>query len=271
MRITLLACGLALLSSAAMAQAPAAPPPPAAAAAAPLPPQGPVIFSSAEYRFQLDLAVDAAELAKLLPAGWTSNVAAQGPAKDANLRLIFVDAMEIEGPDNRVLGKGVNRIAMLAAPVKNAAGATAQVIVGGIAEDVAAAPDAFGVYLPAAGAKAAHAFSTVGGVTTATEDWDFTAAGGEHLAMHLKFTKSAANRGIGATVFYNPADPTKYVVSHTDGSTDITRNVTTNPPDRVQEFTLTASGGKYAALLNGAKPLSWDSQPVFSRTVNSAP
>ena len=230
-----------------------------------------MLFSSAEYRFQLDLAVNGAELAKYLPTGWTSNVAAQGPAKDANLRLIFVDQQEIAGPDNRVLGKGSNRIAMLAAPVKNAGGATAQVIIGGIAEDTAQASDAFGVYLPATAARASHALSTTGGVTTATEDWDFTAAGGEHLAIHLKFTKAAANRGIGATVFYNPADPTKYVVSHTDGSTDITRNVTTNPPDRVQEFTLTASGGKYAALLNGAKPLSWDSQPVFSRTVNAAP
>jgi hypothetical protein len=270
MRTTLLACGFALLSSAAMAQssattAPAAPPP------APLPPQGAVLFSSAEYRFQLDLAVDAAQLAKYLPAGWTSNVAAQGPAKDANLRLIFVDQQEIEGPDNRVLGKGSNRIAMLAAAVKNASGATAQVIIGGIAEDTAQATDSFGVYLPATAAKASHALNTANGVTTAIEDWDFTAAGGEHLGIHLKFTKAAANRGIGATVFYNPADPTKYVVSHTDGSTDIARNATTNPPDRVQEFTLTASGGKYADLLKGAKPLSWDSQPVFSRTVNAAP
>ena len=228
------------------------------------------MFASAEYRFQLDLHVDEAQLAKLLPAGWTSNMAAQGAAKDANLRLIFVDQQEIEGADNRVLGKGSNRIAMLAAPVKNGT-VTAQMIIGGIAEDVSAAPDAFGVYLPATAAKAAHGLSTTGGVTTATEDWDFTAAGGEHLGVHLKFTKAAANRGIGATVFYNPANPAQYVVSHTDGSTDITRNVTTTPPDRVQEFTLTATGGKYAELLAGAKPLSWDSQPVFSRTVNSAP
>ena len=265
MRIALLAFSLALISSAALAQAPATPPAPP-----PLPAQGAVLFASAEYRFQLDLAVDAAQLAKYLPAGWTSNVAAQGPAKDANMRLIFVDQQEIEGADNRVLGKGANRIAMLAAPVKNATG-TAQMIIGGIAEDAAATPDAFGVYLPATAAKAARTLSTTGGVTTITEDWDFTAAGGEHLAIHLKFTKAAANRGISATVFTNPADPTKYVVSHTDGSTDIARNVTTNPPDRVQEFTLTATGGKYADLLNGAKPLSWDSQPVFSRTVNSAP
>ena len=265
MRKTFLAIGLMLLSSAAMAQAPATPPAPP-----PLPAQGAVLFSSAEYRFQLDLHVDEAQLAKLLPAGWVSNMATQGAAKDANLRLILVDAQEIEGADNRVLGKGSNRIAMLAAPVKKDA-TTAQMILGGIAEDPAAAPDAFGVYLAATNAKVTRNASIVGGVVTETEDWDFIAAGGEHLGVHLKYTKAAANRGIGATVFYNPANPTQYVVSHTDGSTDITRNTTTNPPDRVTEFTLTATGGKYAELLAGAKPLSWDSQPVFSRTVNSAP
>src|ERR1700722_14406672 len=99
MRNTLLACGFVALSAAA-AWAQGAPPPPAPP---PLPAQGAVMFSSAEYRFQLDLHVDEAQLAKLLPAGWTSNMSTQGAAKDANLRLIFVDAQEIQGPDNRVL------------------------------------------------------------------------------------------------------------------------------------------------------------------------
>jgi hypothetical protein len=265
MRSMLLASGfIALSAAAALAQAPATPPAPP-----PLPAQGVVMFSSAEYRFQLDLHVDDTQLAKWLPAGWVSNAATQGAAKDANLRLIFVDAQEVEGVDNKVLGKGSNRIAMLAAPVKNGA-MVGQMILGGIAED-AAAPDAFGVYLPATSARVTRTASITGGTVTESEDWDFTAAGGEHLGVQLKYTKAAANRGIGAAVFYNPANPSQYVVAHTDGSTDITRNATTNPPDRVQQFTLTVGGGKYAELLAGARPLSWDSQPVYSRTVNGPP
>jgi hypothetical protein len=265
MRTMLLACGFITLSAAAALAQGAAPPAPP-----PLPAQGAVMFSSAEYRFQLDLHVDDAQLVKWLPAGWVSNAATQGAAKDANVRLIFVDAQEVEGPDNRVLGKGANRIAMLAAPVKNGA-MVGQMILGGIVEDPANVPDGYGVYLPASGARASHTASDAGGTVTVTEDWDFTASGGEHLGVQLEYTRVPANRGIGATVFYNPANPTQYVVAHTDGSTDITRNTTTNPPDRVQQFTLTASGGKYADLLAGARPLSWDSQPVYSRTVNGAP
>jgi hypothetical protein len=80
-----------------------------AAAQAPAP-TGNVLEQSSEYRFQLDLHVNDAALAKMLPAGLVSNAAAQGAAKDANLRLILVDAQNIVGPDNKVLGKGANRI-----------------------------------------------------------------------------------------------------------------------------------------------------------------
>lgn len=56
---------------------------------------------SAETRFQLDLHVPDAALAAFLPAGWAPNVATQGPAKDANLRVIFIDRLTINGPDGK--------------------------------------------------------------------------------------------------------------------------------------------------------------------------
>ncbi len=243
---------------AAQAQAPAAPPPLAT-----------VLEQSSEYRFQLDLHVSDAVLAKMLPAGWETAMAAQGPAKDANLRLIFVDAANIVGPDNKPLGKGTGRIVMLAAPVKKSDGsATGQMILGGISE-TGNDPDAYGVYLKAATAKMTRIASAANGVATQTDDWDFSAAGGEHLQLHLKFTPGAAAKGGGDTRFYNPADPSQFQISRTQQVTDITRNVTTNPPDRVLEFSLKAGGGKFAALLDGAKPLSWDSQPVYVRIVGA--
>jgi hypothetical protein len=234
------------------------------------PAAGNILEQSSEYRFQLDLHVNEAALAKMLPAGWESNTAAQGPAKDANLRLIFVDCQNIVGPDNKVLGRGSNRLVMLAAPVKKSGGSeTGQMILGGISED-AAVPDGFGVYLKAASAKMTRSASDANGIVTASDDWDFTAAGGEHFQLHLKYVRGPANKGGGETKFYNPADPSQVQLSRTEQSTDITRNVTTNPPDRVQEFSLKGGGGKYAALFDGnEKPLSWDSQPFYARIVSA--
>jgi hypothetical protein len=249
-----------MLPVAAYAQALAAPPAPAAN----------VLQQSSEYRLQLDLHVNDAVLAKMLPAGWESNTAAAGPAKDANLRLIFVDEQNIVGPDNKVLGNGSNRIAMLAAPVKRSGSTdTGQMILGGISED-AAVPDAFGVYLKASSAKMTRTASDANGAVTDTDDWDFAAPGGEHFTLHLKYTRGPANKGGGEAKFYNPADPSQVQIAKTEQSTDITRNVTTNPPDRVLEFSLKAGGGKYAALFDGSeKPLSWDSQPAYSRIVST--
>ena len=65
---------------------------------------------SNETRFQLDLHVPDAALASYLPQGWTSNPAAEGAAKDCNLRAIFIDRVTINGPDGKPLGKGSNRL-----------------------------------------------------------------------------------------------------------------------------------------------------------------
>jgi hypothetical protein len=49
-----------------------------------------LVENSAEARFQLDVHVPDAALMALLPQGWSPNVAAQGAAKDANQRLVFI-------------------------------------------------------------------------------------------------------------------------------------------------------------------------------------
>ena len=50
---------------------------------------------SAEFRMQLDFVVRDAALRKFLPAGWEPNVATQGAAKDCNLRMIFIDRIDV--------------------------------------------------------------------------------------------------------------------------------------------------------------------------------
>jgi hypothetical protein len=141
-------------------------------------------------------------------------------------------------------------------------------ILGGISEN-ADVPDGYGVYLKAANAKMIRNASTANGIALETDDWDFSAAGGEHLQVHVKFTPGGANKAVGETRFYNPADPSQFQIARTQQATDITRNVTTTPPDRVLEFSLKAGGGKFAKLLDGARPLSWDSQPIYVRTVGT--
>jgi hypothetical protein len=237
--------------------------------AAPMPAPMTVLSQSSEYRFQMDFHVNDAALAKMLPAGWASNAATQGAAKDANVRLIFIDAGNVVGPDNKLLGKGADLLVYLAAPVKQAAGpGNGQMVLAGIAQNDTAA--AFGVMDKASTAKVSRSIATANGATQVTEDWDFAAANGEHASLHVKYTRAPANLGGGAANFYNPADPSAVQIFKTQQTTDVTRNVTTTPPDRVTEFSYKAGGGKLASLFDGTeKPLSWDSQPIYNRVVGT--
>jgi len=248
-RVVLVACALVGLSRHANAQTP--------------------LEYSAEARFQLDLRVPDAALAAFVPMGFTLNVATQGAAKDANLRVVFIDRMTINGPDGKPVGKGSNRLVYLVAPVKDPSGANNQLVIGGLTADPADAPGPFGVYLLATTHTMQRSISGGPGPSLDSQDWVFAAATGERLEMHIKYERGVANKGNPAEVkFYSAKNPSFYQISRQEQVLDILRNVTTTPPDRVKEFSFKASGGSYAKLFDGTeKVLSWDNILWINRSV----
>jgi hypothetical protein len=241
----------------------------AAAALAPLAMAQTLQESSSETRFQLDLKVPDAALASYLPKGWTPNVAAQGAAKDCNLRAVFINRVTINGPDGKPAGKGSNRLVYLVAPVKDPSGASVQLVIGGLTEDPADAPGPFGVYLPATTHTMKGLIDFQGALALGTQDWVFQAATGEHLELHITYTPGVGNRGNPAeTKFYSAKNPSFFQISKQEQVLDILRNVTTNPPDRVKKFSFKGSGGSYAKLFDGTeKVLSWDNILWINRSV----
>lgn len=230
-----------------------------------------LLEQAAEHRFQLDFHVNDAALAKMLPAGWEAVIAAQGPAKDANLRMIFIDRMAIMGADGKPASPPTARLVYLAIPVKQTAGAAVgQMIIHGITENAADAPGAFGVYQPASAAKMSRSSSASQGVVTGAEDWEFAAAGGERMEVHVEYERGPAVKGGAEVKFFQPADAAKYLLFKTEQAIDIMRNPTTNPPDHVRKFSYKAGGGKIAALFDGTeKVVSWDSFPWYVRAVSA--
>jgi hypothetical protein len=224
---------------------------------------------SSEARFQLDLHVPDAALAVFLPDKWTSSVAAQGPAKDCNLRAVFIDRVTINGPDGKPVGKGSNRLVYLVAPVKDAAGASAQLVIGGLTEDPSDAPGPFGVYLLATTHAMLRSTSSGAGPILDSQDWTFGAATGEHLELHIKYERGIANKSNPSDVkFYSAKTPGFFQISRQEQVLDILRNATTNPADRVKAFSFKAGGGSYAKLFDGSeKLLSWDNILWINRSV----
>jgi hypothetical protein len=231
-----------------------------------------MLEQAAEHRFQLDFRVNDAALAKMLPKGWEPVIATQGPAKDCNLRMIFIDRMAIMGGDGKPFARPMSRLVYLAIPVKETASGTAgQMIIYGITDNAADAPGAFGVYQHATTAKMSRTVSAAGGAAmTGAEDWEFVAPGGERMEVHVEYVRGPANKGGAEVKFFYPNDPSKYQVFKTDQAIDIMRNPTTNPPDHIRKFSYKAGGGKIASLFDGTeKVVSWDSFPWYIRTVSA--
>ena len=225
---------------------------------------------SAEARFQLDLQVPDAALMAFFPPGWTPNVSTQGSAKDANLRVIFIDRVTINGPDGLPVGTtGSNRLVYLVAPVTDPGGANVQLVIGGLTEDPADAPGPFGNYLLATTHTIRRSSFSEAGPILDSQDWVFTAATGEHVEMHITFERGVGNKRDPREIrFCSAENPDFYQLSREERVLEVLRNVTTTPRDRVREFSFTASGGRYAQLFDGThRVLSWDNIPWINRSV----
>ena len=224
---------------------------------------------SAEARFQLDFHVPDAVLRSYLPAGWTPNIATQGPAKDANLRVVFIDRITVNGPDGKPISNGSNRLVYLVAPVKDASGSNVQLVIGGLTEDPADAPGPFGNYLLASTHRMQRSTLSATGPIVDTQDWNMAASTGEHLEMHITYERGSANKTAAAdTKFYSSKNPDFYQISRQEQVLDILRNATTNPPDRVKEFSFKGGGGTFSKLFDGSERiLSWDNILWINRSV----
>ena len=230
-----------------------------------------VVEAAAEHRFQIDFRVNEAALAKMLPAGWETVIATTGPAKDCNLRMIFIDRMAVMAGTDKTATQHTARLVYLAIPVREIGTKNAgQIIIHGLTENAGDAPGTFGTYQHATTAKMSRTHAASGGVMTGSENWEFAAASGEHMSLQVEYVRGPARKGVNEVKFFYPNDPSKYQIFKTDQAIDIMRNPTTNPPDNIKKFSYKAGGGKIAALFDGTeKVVSWDSFPWYIRTVST--
>ncbi len=228
-----------------------------------------VLEQAAEHRLQLDFRVNDAALSKMLPAGWEVVIATAGPAKDCNLRMIFIDRMGIIGRDGKPAVRPTGRLVYLAIPVKRTGTDVAgQIIIHGLVDQAADAPGDFGVYQHATTAKMSRTSSAAGAAMMGAEIWEFAAASGERIEVQIEYERGPLVKGTPEVKFFYANDPSKYLTFKVDQGIDIMRNVTTNPLDRVKKFSYKAGGGKIAALFDGSERLvSWDSFPWYVRSV----
>lgn len=230
-----------------------------------------LIEQSSEVRMQLDLAVSPAALKALLPSGWEPFVATSGPAKDCNVRLIFVDRVDIDKPDGAPAG--TEQMVYFASPIKKTGSSemAGQMVIDGVTTNAKNAPGPFKVFQAASSYRVARTTHATGGGPIENEDtWDFTGGDGEHLMLHLTYQRGVARKLPAETKFFSAADPGFYQIWKIDQGLDIMRNATVPVKDRVKTLEFKASGGRIAKLFDGnVRVLSVDALHWYNRAVSS--
>jgi hypothetical protein len=230
-----------------------------------------LVEQSAEVRMQLDLAVSPAALQALLPNGWEPLVATSGAAKDCNVRLIFVDRVDINGADGAPVG--TEQMVYFASPIKKTGSneMAGQMVIDGITSNPKAAPGPLNAYQAASAYRVERSTHAAAGGAIENEDtWDFTGANGEHLSLHLTYERGGARKLSAETKFFSAADPSVYQIWKVDQGLDIMRNATVPVKDRVKTFEFKASGGRVAKLFDGSeRVVSVDALHWYNRAVST--
>ena len=229
-----------------------------------------MVEHSSEVRMQLDFVVPGPALAKFLPAGWEPAVATQGPAKDCNVRMIFIDRVDITKPDGSPATPGSNQLVYLAVPIKQSSGSNnGQMLIYGLTVDPADAPGPHGVYVHANTHRMERSTSGSADKPTLTEEhWEFAAASGEHMEVRLKYERAAARKTNNDVKFFSSTNPSFYQIFKIDQGLDIMRNATVPVRDRVKEFSYKASGGRLGPLFDGTeRVVSIDSFHWYNRGI----
>ena len=230
-----------------------------------------LIEQSAEVRMQLDLAVSPQALKALLPDGWEPSVATSGAAKDCNVRLIFVDRVDISGSDGAPVG--TEQMVYFASPIKKTGSneMAGQMVIDGITSNPKAAPGPFNVYQTATAYRAERStHAAAGGPIENDDTWEFTGANGEHLSLHVTYERGVARKLGAETKFFSAADPNVYQIWKIEQGLDIMRNATVPVKDRVKTFEFKASGGRVAKLFDGSeRVVSVDALHWYNRAISS--
>jgi hypothetical protein len=225
---------------------------------------------SAEVRLQLDFAVSDAAIRKVLPAGWETDVATSGGAKDCNLRMIFIDRVDVTGSDNAP--KGANQLVILEVPVKRpGAGLAGRMIIDGLTSEAKDAPGPLGIYRAAASSRMERATRSVTGAPPQiVEDWDFTGPKGERMGLHLKYERGVARKGDAEIKIFSGANPSLYHIAKISQGLYAMRNATVPAPrDLVAEFQYTATGGNLGSLFDGKErvisvdSIQWSTRAIY--------
>jgi len=147
-----------------------------------------------EQRTVLAFRVPDTAAQKLLPAEWQASPASTGPSKDANLSVVFVDALTVQNPDGTP-GETVRIVALVVPAKRKGTEAVVPMVVGGFASTASYVPGAYANEDLASATIDRHAHTDPTGETKVEESWEFKGNGGDVIGLQMQYDRGVATCG----------------------------------------------------------------------------
>lgn len=198
---------------------------------------------------------------KFLPTGWSVASLSQGPAKGANLTVVFAERLATQDANGKAVGGEEAGVILSVASRKDKD--TAFSIIEGYS-DAQTAPGFYLVYKPAKVTidRQTHVTSLS---STVEETWSVVGDGGEQIAFHIAYEQIAPIRTQLVSRNVSAVDPMVRRTYRIDQGT----NVILSEPSGVKrgrDLSFRASGGMLSKLFDGSQEMvSIVSAPWYSR------
>src|SRR5262252_8865173 len=214
---------------------------------------------------QLTFKAPDAAVQKLLPAGFELNSPAAGPNKGSNFGITLIDYLLVQDREGKPLPLRTT-FAMNIPAKKTATGEAVGVVFNGLIVQ-AAVPGPYGVFGAAKLSVERRSNADADGKTMIDETWQAKADDGSMLEVQLQFTRGVPGRSKVEAKLHSAGKPEFYRIYKFEQAADVARSAATGI-DRVNTFSIKATGPRFAQLFNGSEQLiSITSVPSYSRSI----
>jgi hypothetical protein len=232
----------------------------------PASPQEKLVGTYGEARTVLSFGVSEAALQKFVPAGWRLSPPENGPSKGANVDLVLVENLTVQGPDGKPQDN--LRLGALGFPAKKTRrDATVPMVFAGFSSDASYVPGAYGAFVLGKATLIRNSRIEPDGKSSADESWDFKADGGAGISVQLQFIRAPTARAKIETRVYSAKNPGFYRFYRIEQAVDVVRSSEVGV-DRVRKVAYKVTGSNLAQLFDGSEQLvSIASVPWYTRQV----
>jgi len=227
-----------------------------------------LVQSTVETRLTVALRVGQAELQKLVPPPWQVMAIPEGPMKDANFFVVFIDMFLVQDAQGKPDMGGIARAVPLAASVKNTqSGEVAAMVVGGFMANISSVPGPYKNYVGATirreqTHKGANLEAGVG------EDfWEVRDTRGGTIELRVQYKGALPIRAKSEQKIYSAAEPTFFRIYRMETATDLLKSIPAGI-NRVQNYQLRVAMPELKNLFDGSEQLvGIVANPLFVRQI----